>query len=126
LGPKRPDGHVATGKPRDRPRAVLLRMGSVQDKLAVLRGCKHLARNERFHRVGVNPSLTKAQLAAKAAAYPAARAARAEGKKAWFRDHVLYIDGVQQHTPSPLSHLAARAAQAPLSPLPPPPPPRHE
>ena len=84
-----------------KPRALVVRLSSVQEKVDVLRGRKHLGDSQKFRRVGVNPSLTKLQQQAKANVYEFYIKARHEGIPAWFRDERLFIAGEQFQFPPP-------------------------
>jgi hypothetical protein len=96
LGPsRRTYAEAASGveAPRPRVRPVVLRLATTTDKIALLKGRVHLRDSERFKRLGVNTDLTRMQQANKAAAWPAFLAARKGGKKCWWVDDTLMIEG---------------------------------
>jgi hypothetical protein len=87
--------------PSNSPRPLIITLADFGDKLSVLRNRKNL-KDSKFSKVGIDEDLTKAQMESKRAAWPAFIAARQCGKRAYWRGHTLYIDGII-FTPSPNS-----------------------
>jgi hypothetical protein len=86
-------GGLSQGRPKIRP--VVLRFACTQDKIAVLKGRVNLNTSDKFRRLGVNPDLTRSQQEKKTAAWPAFIKARQEGKKTWWVDDVLFVNGTR-------------------------------
>ena len=80
--------------------SILVDMGTVQDKLWVLKSRKHLRDSQRFRSTGVNEDLTKRQQEAKNAAWPAFKQARQQGKRAYWQADRLFVDG-ESYCPIP-------------------------
>jgi negative regulator of sigma E activity len=76
-------------------------MASWTDKLDVLRRKKHLA-NTKFSKIGIEEDLTPKQAELKRASWPSFVKAKQDGKKTYWRAHVLFIDG-KPVTPTSLS-----------------------
>jgi hypothetical protein len=86
-------GGPSQGRPKIRP--VVLRFACTQDKISALKGRVNLNKSDKFRRLGVNPDLTRSQQEKKTAAWPAFVKARQEGKKTWWVDDTLFINGLK-------------------------------
>jgi hypothetical protein len=75
-----------------RSRPIVVTMANWADKLEVLRRKKHLA-NTNFSKIGIEEDLTPQQAALKRASWPSFVKAKKDGKKTWWRAHVLFVDG---------------------------------
>ena len=99
----------------DKTGSILVSVGCKQDKLDILKARKNLQSSDKFRSMGVNEDLTKKQQALKSAAWPAFKAARAEGKRAYFKAEKLIINGKDYilHTPAPSPASSSAAAATP-------------
>ena len=96
--------------------SILVDMGTVQDKLWVLKLRKHLRDSQRFRSTGVNEDLTKRQQEAKNAAWPAFKQARQQGKRAYWQADRLFVDG-EPYCPSPVVHTSPVPNATPTGPV---------
>lgn len=92
---------AGTDNARPRVRPVVIRVASTTDKITVLRGRVYLQDSSDFRRLGVNTDLTRAQQANKNVAYPAFLEAKKAGKKVWWIDDRLMIEGKLHKLPVP-------------------------
>ena len=80
-----------TGRPgQQRPRHIIARVSSVQEKLDILRAQKHFLKHKAYFFV---EDLTKKDYESKRALKPVIDKARHEGKRWRFTDGKLYVDG---------------------------------
>lgn len=91
---------AGTSDERPKVRPVVVRVTTIGEKIAILKGRINLRNNERFRRLGVNPDLTRQQQAKKAATWPAFVAARKDNKKSWWVDDTLFIEGKPYKAPA--------------------------
>lgn len=78
-----------------RTRPIIVTMQTWDDKIEVLRRKKNLA-NTSYSKIGVEEDLTPKQASEKQACWDTYVQARKEGKKAYWRAHQLFIEGVPQ------------------------------
>ena len=110
---------VAAGKAPavDKTGSISVSVGSIQDKIDILLARKKLQSCDKFRSMGVNEDLTKKQQALKSAAWPAFKAARAEGKRAYFKAEKLMINGEAYTLPTPAPSPTSSAAVAAAAPV---------
>ena len=81
------------GKPGSKPRPVLVTLSDQVLRTNILKSCGKLKGQTTFPGLFLGPSLTRHQQHLKKLAWPAFQDAKKAGKKVFFREEVLFVDG---------------------------------